>query len=451
MTIQDLFLTPIYLFLIYTFLFIFKQKIVKDPRIKSYFFPAVTLKFIGGIALGLIYQFYYKGGDTFNFTIYGSGILWKAFYESPITALKLLFNSGAEYSLDTYVWERQIMYYKDVSAYFIVKTIFLLDFFSFQTYSVNSLFFTLFSFTGIWSMFITLYKIYPHIHKQLAFSIFFVPSIFFWGSGILKDSLTIGALGWAFYGFYHFFIRKEKRGKALIILLLSIYVLKIIKVYVVLCFIPMATIWLFVEFNNRLKSQSTRNFLKPFLIIIAIGTGLIAADYVSAENERYQLENIAHTSKETSEWITMATKEVQGSGYSLGEFDGTLSGMLKKAPSAIWVSLFRPYPWESRNAIMLVSAFESLFFLLFTILTIKQAGLFNTIKIIKTDALVFSLFVYCLTFAFAVGISTYNFGSLVRYRIPMIPFYLSLLFIIQYKAKEIKAFEKMKKKLRMVY
>ncbi|MEP2024099.1 MAG: hypothetical protein ABJI85_05525, partial [Reichenbachiella sp.] len=40
---------------------------------------------------------------------------------------------------------------------------------------------------------------------------------------------------------------------------------------------------------------------------------------------------------------------------------------------------------------------------------------------------------YCLTFsllfAFAVGVSTYNFGTLMRYKIPVIPFYLITLTI----------------------
>ena len=40
-------------------------------------------------------------------------------------------------------------------------------------------------------------------------------------------------------------------------------------------------------------------------------------------------------------------------------------------------------------------------------------------------------FIFAITFAFAVGISSYNFGTLVRYKIPFMPFYLSGLFIME--------------------
>ncbi|NNF02533.1 MAG: hypothetical protein HKN22_07590 [Bacteroidia bacterium] len=41
-----------------------------------------------------------------------------------------------------------------------------------------------------------------------------------------------------------------------------------------------------------------------------------------------------------------------------------------------------------------------------------------------TFCIIFSLF-----FAFSVGLSTSNFGSLVRYKIPLLPFFVAALFI----------------------
>jgi len=39
---------------------------------------------------------------------------------------------------------------------------------------------------------------------------------------------------------------------------------------------------------------------------------------------------------------------------------------------------------------------------------------------------------FALFFAFSVGLATSNFGSLVRLKIPCIPFYVSGLFILKY-------------------
>jgi hypothetical protein len=51
--------------------------------------------------------------------------------------------------------------------------------------------------------------------------------------------------------------------------------------------------------------------------------------------------------------------------------------------------------------------------------------------LVKNHLLTFSL-IFSLFFAFSVGISTSNFGSLVRYRIPALPFFVACLFIMQY-------------------
>ncbi len=81
--------------------------------------------------------------------------------------------------------------------------------FCFNTYTVIGLFFALISFGGMWAMYITFLRIYPLAYKKLAIAVFFLPSVFFWGSGLMKDSLCIGALGWVFYGFYHVFIVRK--------------------------------------------------------------------------------------------------------------------------------------------------------------------------------------------------------------------------------------------------
>ena len=45
-------------------------------------------------------------------------------------------------------------------------------------------------------------------------------------------------------------------------------------------------------------------------------------------------------------------------------------------------------------------------------------------------------FVFSVVFALFVGASTLNFGTLVRYKIPCLPFYLIALFLIEEKVKQ---------------
>ena len=63
----------------------------------------------------------------------------------------------------------------------------------------------------------------------------------------------------------------------------------------------------------------------------------------------------------------------------------------------------------------------------------RVVGIFRYLA--KNHLLVFAL-IFSLFFAFSVGISTSNFGSLVRYRIPVLPFYVGSLFILEYYRKQ---------------
>ncbi|MBK8416165.1 MAG: hypothetical protein IPL22_17680 [Bacteroidetes bacterium] len=88
--------------------------------------------------------------------------------------------------------------------------------------------------------------------------------------------------------------------------------------------------------------------------------------------------------------------------------------MLAKAPAAINVALFRPYIWEANNIVMILSGLEGLILLFMAIrmvIKLRVIGIFP--MLVKNHLLTFSL-IFSLFFAFSVGISTSNFGSLVR-------------------------------------
>jgi hypothetical protein len=67
-------------------------------------------------------------------------------------------------------------------------------------------------------------------------------------------------------------------------------------------------------------------------------------------------------------------------------------------------------------------------------------------RLLKSPSLIFCL-TFALIFAFAVGVSTFNFGTLSRYKIPLVPYYCLALGIIYYgwksarKASELAATE----------
>ena len=124
--------------------------------------------------------------------------------------------------------------------------------------------------------------------------------------------------------------------------------------------------------------------------------------------------------------------------FDIGEFDATPTGILKTAPIAISAALFRPFIWEVGSPTMLFSGIENLGIgILFIFLIIKK-GPIKFFKTISSSSFIQFCLIYSLILGFMVGFSTANFGALVRYRIPMLPFFVFMLLYILFEEKKIK-------------
>lgn len=435
MDLKDLIVTPFFLIIIYLLAYRFRRQIDDNDQ-KIFFIPALTVKITGAIMLGLIYQFYYGGGDTFNFVQLGTIHLYDAFFNAPSKFFGLLISDGQD-AAKLYPYSSRIYHFSDPSSFLIIKLASIAGIFSLHSYAVMAISFALFSFSGSWAVYRTVCRIYPFapFKKKAAWAIFFIPSVFFWGSGLLKDSITFGAVGWLFYAFTNLFIFRQRQLSSFFILVFSILLIKTIKIYILMCLIPALIIWLFFHFDYKIKSSLIKIFSKPLLAMLAILFSYFAAHYISMDSNRYSFENLSGTAKTTYDYLTYMSKIEGGSYYSLGEIDGSPQSFISKAPAAINVTLFRPYLWESGNPIMLLSALESLSFMIFTLLAFYNTGFLKSIHIIQKDPFLIFAITFSFAFAFAVGISTANFGTLVRYKIPILPFYLLFLALLYEKGQ----------------
>ncbi|MEO1051786.1 MAG: hypothetical protein AAFX87_14245 [Bacteroidota bacterium] len=428
MTEKDLLVTPILLIIIYVLAYIIRPYVTNKDT-KRYFIIALTLKFVGAISLGLIYQFYYGSGDTFGFTTYGSHYIWEAFTESPSAAFKLIFYEN-EYMSDTFKYTSRMWYFNDTPSYFVVRVAGLIGILTFDTYSATAIFFALISFSGLWALFSILCKTYPNIHTQLAVAFFFVPSVLFWGSGVMKDTLALAALCWITYALIKIVYFKKSLLSSLILTVFGLYVIYIIKIYILLCYLPVVFVWLFLHYNKQIKSIALKAIVAPLLLAITVSAGYFGAVSITSQSQKYSLDKLLLTAEVTARDNSLWTVRDEGSGYDLGDYDFTYQGVARKFFPAIWTTLFRPYFWEINSIVMALSAFEGLLLLMLTIYILFKSGLKRIVsKLISEPMLVFFL-VFTMTFAFAVGISSGNFGSLVRYKIPILPFFLTAIFVI---------------------
>ncbi|WP_421763191.1 hypothetical protein [Ekhidna sp.] len=427
MDIKDLILTPFYL-IFFTLMGYMIRPYVTNKTTRKFFIPALWVRFIGAIALGLIYQFYYGGGDTFGYFEHGSRWIWEAFNEDVVLGVKLLLDSGGNRSFDeTYSFSSKIWYYRDTHSYVVVRIVAFFDLFTFHTYSASALFFAVFSFSGLWAMYSALNDRYSGV-KYLHVAILFIPSVVFWGSGILKDTITLGALGWITWSLLNLIFLKKRWLLSLIVMVLMAILILRIKSYILLCYAPVIFVLIYLKYVKQVRNMVLKVLLTPVLFAVIGGMGFLAVNFASTDE--YNIDNIAKKAAVTAYDIRYGWGARSGGdgGYDIGLPDGTWQSMVKLMPAAINVSLFRPYIWEVRNPLMLLSAIESTIILFLAIRVFRKR---KWKQKLKDPFLVFCLG-FTLLFAFAVGVSTFNFGTLMRYKIPMMPF-LSLLLLDYYK------------------
>jgi hypothetical protein len=387
------------------------------------------VKIFGGLAMGAVYLFYYKGGDTFYY-FYDSKTFYDALHHSPDLFVKLLFLPANTSPFQRMKAPTGSCIFRDPSGWAADKVYGFIALAGFHSYPAMTVITATLTFTGRWALFRTFSKLYPALTDQFALAILFVPSVFFWGSGILKDSITFGCLGWMTYCSYLIFFRGRKIVSNALLFLLTAYIAIQLKAYIVISFLPALLFWIFFTYRNRISNQFLRVIIGPTMFAVSLFLGIVMIKQLGDQFARYSLDNLMVTVKDFHAWHLYLAENENASGYSFGDYDGSLSSLITKIPAAINVTLFRPYLWEVNNVVMLAAAIESSFILGFSLYILIRNGLWRTIQSAFTNPVVFFCFFFSGIFAFAVGFTTYNFGALVRYKIPCIPFFLVGLIIL---------------------
>ncbi len=430
MELRDLIVTPLWALIILGVAY-WVRPYFTDAQTRAFFLPALIVRMAGALAVGFVYQFYYNGGDTFVYHTHGSRNIWEAFMYSPVAGLKLLFAPSHSLVGETYSFASKIYFLNDPQSFFVIQVATLFDLATFSSYSATALLFAVVSFGGAWALFTAFRELYPQLSQRLAIACLFIPSVIFWGSGILKDTLTFASLGLATLQVSRIFIRREFTALGATVLLASLMVIYLVKVYILLVFLPSMVLWIFFYNFSRIRSTAVRVVSFPIVVSTALAVAFYAMLKAGEDNPKYSITNLAATARVTAYDIRFWSGRGAGSGYTLGELDGSFGSMARLAPAAINVSLFRPYPWEVRNPLMAISMVESLALIVLCVYVLARVHL----RVINTwmDPTIFFCIFFALTFAFAVGVSTFNFGTLVRYKIPMLPFLVvGLLLMLDY-------------------
>jgi hypothetical protein len=424
---------PIYVIIILLISLYIQNKNIRKNPIYKYYTLGVSAKLAGAVIFCLVYIFVYKGGDTIsyfenaraltNLLLHKPSSFFTVISEPASPENFLLFDGR----ITGYPWA--YMYY-DPKTFLVSKLLVPFMLISFQSYMLTTILLSWVSFAGIWRLYIVFTNYYRQYYKQLAFTILFVPSAVFWGSGILKDTITLTAACWYVYSFYRFFIVKENRVKSLIVLVISAYVILTIKSYIFIALLPGSIVWLLYERIQRIRNRTLRISVIPVGFLLSILIGLLIMTSVG-DVDLDKLLNDASVKQND-----LKRAEYNGNSFDIGSYEPTFSGALLVSPAALLAGLYRPFVWEARNVVMIFSGLENFLYLLITIMIFARLKFKSVFKIIFENPLIIFSFSYSIIFALIVGLSTSNFGALVRFKIAFLPVFVSALVVLYYLQRD---------------
>lgn len=435
----DLILVPVALIVI--LLFLSFKRTQQPASLQPYYFKGYGVKLLGLFGF-IIFHKYLYGGTPDSFSYYWAGDnLVRLFSTNPKEALQLMFSPLGMFSPEDYPMELSPFIFASNEA-LVCKISGFLHLISGGSYIVISLLLGLFSFLGSWQMVKVMSRLFPSEEKLIAWCCLFIPSLFFWCSAISKEAICIGALGYLMNASIGLMVFQERIVRNVLLILVMSYFIWFTKSYIVLAFFPSLLLLTLILNINKIKTRLLRFTILPIILIAvlypAINFYLNSGDLIS----RFSSDAILEYAKTSYLYLSSNIAE---SAYNLGNFEPTIGGVLMKAPAAINVALYRPYFWEANKPIVLFACLESTLFLMVTLYVFFKRGLIGFFKAIYKNPIVLFCLLFAIIFSFAVGLTSGNFGTLMRYKIPMMPFYAMALGLI-YKRVPFKA-ENLKKEV----
>ena len=425
--LYDFFLFPFYLVIFYL---IVRKKATKyaGTPLRKFFLLAFWLHMLGAIFISFLMQYYYGYGDTFEY--YNGGSIIRNMILKDITNVKYLFYSGKDLASAAealgYGDKIPMQMPGDANA-FVMKLSAVLSFFSFNSFIVISLFFGFFSFIGTWKLFYVLKELNGGRHIQLlGYSAICTPSLWLWGSGLLKEPICIGALGMAIYIIYKMVVKKQFSLKNLLLLVLLFYIITIVKNYITAIFFVSVLLVLVMRIFALIKSLVLRAGAMVLFLFVAVVSlmNFNMDNYMNeiVDSSYSQIENFKNNYE-----AVQADDENSKAGFAIGDIKPTFSSLALHSPQVIASCLFRPFIWESRKVIILFAALEASFIFLATLFVLFKTKLLGFFYYVFNNSYRLFCFIFSMLFALLVGYTTYNFGTMVRYKIIFLPFYFFLL------------------------
>ncbi len=285
---------------------------------------------------------------------------------------------------------------------------------------------------GVFKMYQTLTKIYPApaYKKIMALCLLFVPTITFYTTPIYKETLVFAFMGFAASSIYSIYNKRNIVSNS-IFAAVNIFFILLVKPYTIYACSIALVLSLLISYISKLFRDS---ILNKALSVLIVAASVFASVYFIDLFDSYIISFV-----DTSNFYQQVYNDGEGnSSFEIGELETSLSGLIKKTPTAIYTTYFRPHLWEAKNAFVFFNAVESVLVLILFVFTLVKRGI-HIYSFLRENLFHKIIFFYCLVMGILIGLTTFNFGTLVRYKATVLPFFCIFCFLVLFNRPPKKA------------
>ena len=345
--------------------------------------------------------------DTWNYH-HNSLIEFQLLETNPREYFTNLFNDPYNKSGIDNFFGSQNSYWNDLKSNVFIKILSIFDIFSFGQYYVNVVFYSFISLFGPMAIYRVMVDVFPNQKNIVLLTTFFVPSFFYWSSGIHKEGLIFAGIALIIYHIY--FGNKEKRFgvNRWLGIILGLFIILLLRNFILVIIIPSAIAWILA---NRWPKYGLVCFGAIYLFCTI---AFFTLRYIDTRFDFPQ----AVVSKQQA-----FIKNVGKTSIPIKELEPTALSFLKNIPQAISLSSARPYPSDVHHLLSLAAAIETVLILLLFLIFL----FFNTSNGTHSKNTLYFCTFFSISLLLAIGFSVNNLGAIVRYRSITLPLLIAMM------------------------
>ena len=391
--------------------FIIKEKNTS----KTYLlFFVLIMKVLAGWALGVLYFYYYKDGDTIQYHLEAQ----KAFHKlspSIVNYLKYVFLNDY-----TVVGYGEKMY---PTAFAFYKLITPLYGFCGGNYLLMSMYCSIFSGLGVYRLLLIINNLYPKFFYPLLISLLLFPSVLLWSAGLMREPIVIGAMCFLLVFALKWKSKHRLTWWEILTIPIFFYWILIFKYYYFMAFVPMLT--LIIINRWKLKAFTVSILSIAFFIIFIFIIQKIHLNFTLSKLIPLVVAN--HDGNIEFSYYSVKGRAINPQNVVLFyHLDANASNFLHNLPKALYAGLFLPQITDINNLVKIPTGIENTFLFFLFLFSMVKILYFKDYQILKSKEFLWCI-VFILPLALILPLTSPNLGSLARYKVAYLPLLAAIL------------------------